>query len=406
MKIDLLINPVKQIVFFEQERLRTIEQGAIACSNQRIVWFGPKSDIPKEFEPLEKLDSGDCVLLPGLIDSHTHTIFAGSREDEFELKLKGATYQEIASQGGGIKNTMRATRNATSQELTIIGLKRLEAAIQLGITTIEIKSGYGLSLNEEVKILEVIRALRSLVPIDIASTFLGAHTVPPEFSDNRSGYVELIRKEMIPYIAEHHLAEFCDAFCETNVFTLDETRSVFETAKKHGMKLKLHADQLSNTGGAELCAEMGAVSADHLENISQRGIDALSRSKVIANLLPGCSFFLNMQYPPARKLIDSGVSVALSTDFNPGSCMTQNLQMIMSIACTQMRMTPEEVIRGVTLNAAKSLDRSDLGNIQTGMKADAALFRVPNYQFIPYHFAQNHIAHVVKNGKIIFSCDQ
>lgn len=402
MKIQLLIENAKQTVFFEQGQLRTIDNGAVACSDGKIIWFGLMESLPKELEPAEKLDAGGCVILPGLIDSHTHTIFAGSREDEFELKIKGATYQEIASQGGGIKSTMRATRKATKEELLAVGKKRLADATAFGITTLEIKSGYGLSFDDEIKMLEVIQELRTQSPLDIAATFLGAHTLPPEFSDNRRGYIDLICKKMIPHIAQNKLAEFCDAFCETHVFTIEETRIIFETAKKYGLKLKLHADQLTNTGGAELCAELGAVSADHLENISERGIEALARSNTVACLLPGCSFFLKMQYPPARKMIEAGIPVALATDFNPGSCMTQNLQMIMSIACTQMRMTPAEVIKAVTVNAARALGRSDIGNIQTGMKADLALLEAPNYAFIPYNFAQNHIRYTIKNGQIIF----
>ena len=403
MKIDLLIDNAKQVIYFEQEQLRVIENGSVACSNGRIVWFGAKEALPKDLVIAQTLDASGCVVLPGLIDSHTHTIFAGSREDEFELKLKGATYQEIAAQGGGIKSTMRSTRKASIEELTSIGLNRLGNAIAFGITTIEIKSGYGLSFDDEIKMLEVIRALRKFVPLDIIATFLGAHTLPPEFASDRQGYIDLICNKMIPHIVSNQLAEFCDAFCETHVFTADETRTIFETAKKHGLKLKLHADQLTNTGGAELCAEMGAVSADHLENISDYGIDALSRSGTVAALLPGCSFFLKMQYPPARKMIEAGIPVALATDFNPGSCMTQNLQMIMSIACTQMRMTTAEAIKAVTLNAARALDRKDIGNIQTGMKADLALFDAPNYQFIPYNFAQNHIRFVVKSGQLSFT---
>lgn len=403
MNIDLLINNAKQIIYFSDDQLRIIENGSIACSNGKIVWFGVKDSAPKDFTVSQTLDASECIAMPGLIDSHTHTVFAGSREDEFELKIKGATYQEIAAKGGGIKSTMRATRKASKEELTDIGLKRLRNIIALGITAIEIKSGYGLSFDDEIKMLEVIRALQKLVPIDITATFLGAHTLPPEFSSDRQGYIDLICHKMIPHIAENKLAEFCDAFCETNVFTIDETRTVFEAAKKNGLKLKLHADQLTNTGGAELCAEMGAVSADHLENISDRGIEALASSNTVACLLPGCSFFLKMQYPPARKMIEAGIPIALATDFNPGSCMTQNLQMILSIACTQMRMTPAEVIKAVTLNAARALGRTDIGNIQNGMKADLALFEAPNYQFIPYNFAQNHIRHVIKNGQVLFT---
>ncbi len=403
MTIDLLIRNAKEVVFFENEQLRTIENGSVACSGGKVVWLGPAPALPGDFKPQQTIDAADCVILPGLIDSHTHTVFAGSREHEFEMKLAGATYQDIAAKGGGIKSTMRATRQASKQELIAIGAQRLEQALAFGITTMEIKSGYGLSFDDEIKMLEAIRALKETSPQDVSSTFLGAHTLPPEFSSDRQGYIGLICNKMIPYIAEHQLAEFCDAFCETNVFTIEETRTVFKAAMKYGLKLKLHADQLSNTGGAELCAEMGAVSADHLENISDRGIEALAGSGVVAGLLPGCSFFLNMQYPPARKMIKAGIPIALATDFNPGSCMTQNLQMIMSIACTQMRMTVEEVIKGVTLNAARSLCKNDVGNIQPGMKADLALFAVPNYRFIPYNFAQNHIRFVVKSGKIVYS---
>lgn len=403
MFIDLLIQNAKQIVYFEDGQLRTVEGGSIACAGGEIVWFGAHASLPKGLTFGKSLDASQYVVLPGLIDSHTHTLFAGSRENEFEMKLAGATYQDIAAKGGGIKSTMRATRQASQEELIAIGTERLQKAMAFGITTIEIKSGYGLSFDDEIKMLETIRTLRQSTPMDLSATFLGAHTLPPEFTDNRKGYIDLICNKMIPYITEHKLAEFCDAFCETNVFTIEETRRVFEVARDHGLRLKLHADQLTNTGGAELCAEMGAVSADHLENISERGIEALAGSGVVAGLLPGCSFFLKMQYPPARKMIEAGIPVALATDFNPGSCMTQNLQMIMSIACTQMRMTTAEAIQGVTVHAARSLDRNDIGNIRNGLKADLALFDVPNYQFIPYNFAQNHVRHVVKSGEIVYT---
>jgi len=403
MKIDLLVRDAAQVIFFESGAFQTYENASVASAGEKIVWLGASGSLPADLDvsTASVVDARGCVILPGLIDSHTHTVFAGSREDEFEMKLQGATYAQIAQKGGGIVNTMHATRRVSKGELVAIGLDRVRQAMEFGITTLEIKSGYGLTQADEIKMLEAISELRNHTPVDIVSTFLGAHTFPPEFRKNREAYVTLVCKEMIPMVADRKLAEFCDAFCEKDVFTVDQTRRIFETAKKFGLKLKLHADQLTNAGGAELCAEMGAVSADHLENISEEGIDALKFSNVVAGLLPGCSFFLNMQYPPARKLIQAGVSVALATDFNPGSCMTQNLQLIMSIACTQMKMTPAEVIEGVTLNAAKSLGRKDIGNIQVGLKADLAIFKVPNYRFIPYNFGQNHLKHLIKSGKVI-----
>ncbi len=317
------------------------------------------------------------------------------------MKILGATYQEIAAKGGGIKNTMRATRTATHDELLESARHRLRKALEFGVTTLEIKSGYGLTFEDEIKILEVINRLKKEGPQDIVATFLGAHTLPPEFTGNRRGYIDLVIDRMIPEIAKRQLADFCDVFCETGVFTPDETREIFSAAQSAGLRLRLHADQLSNTGGTELAVSMSALSADHLENISGSGIDALRGSGAIAGLLPGCSFFLNMRYPPARKMLDAGIPVALATDFNPGSCMTQNLPLIMSIACAQMRMTPAESITAVTLNAARSLGRGDIGNIRPGLQADFALFDAPDYRYIPYHFGQNHIAHVIKKGKLL-----
>ena len=296
---------------------------------------------------------------------------------------------------------MRATREASFEELLESGRRRIKRAAGFGITTLEIKSGYGLSVEDELKILKVIQTLAKEESVDIVPTFLGAHTVPPEYADQREAYIDLVIAEMIPEIARQGLATYCDVFCETNVFSVAETRRIFEAALDQGLKLKLHADQLTNTAGTELAVEMGAVSADHLENISEQGIAALEKSSTVAGLLPGCSFFLNMQYPPARKLIERGIDVVLATDFNPGSCMTQNLQLIMSIASTQMRMTPAETIKAVTLNAAKSVERTDIGNLGKGFKADLCLFKIPDYRYLNYNFGQNHIYHVVKDGAIL-----
>lgn len=404
MKSELLIKDAKQVIAFINGQFSVLEHASVFCSDGIIQWVGPSEAIPREFcrgPFVRTLHAAEQVVLPGLIDAHTHTLFAGSRESEFEMKIQGISYQEIAARGGGIKNTMAATRKASKDELLALGRKRLRKALEFGITTLEIKSGYGLSYNDEIKILEVIQALKNEGPQDIIPTFLGAHTIPPEYRENRRGYIDMIIYELLPYIREKNLAEYCDVFCETNVFTPEETREIFKAAMAHGFKLRLHADQLTNTGGAELAASCQAVAADHLEHISEAGIAALRDAGVVAGLLPGCSFFLRMPYPPARELIDAGVPVALATDFNPGSCMTQNLPLIMSIACTQMRMTPAEAIQGVTCHAARALERDDIGNIRPGMKADLAIFDVPSYAYIPYHFGQNHIVHVIKNGKVV-----
>lgn len=401
---SVLIQHARQAIYFEGERLCSLPDAFIVVRGATIEWLGNETGYQEKYAHStfdEVFDARSHVVLPGLIDSHTHTVFAGSREEEFEMKIQGVSYQEIAARGGGIKNTMRATRKASPEELYTLARKRLQKALEFGITTLEIKSGYGLSLEDEIKILEVIARLKKEGPQDILATFLGAHTLPPEFADNRKGYVELVVDKMIPVVAERRLADFCDVFCETNVFTPEETRQIFTAARQAGLALRLHADQLTNTGGAQLAAQMQALSADHLENISDQGITALREAGTVAGLLPGCSFFLNMRYPPARKLIDAGVPVALATDFNPGSCMTQNLPLIMSIACTQMRMTPAESIAGVTLHAARSLNLPHVGNIQTGLQADLALFEVPDYRYIPYHFGQNHIARVMKKGQWI-----
>lgn len=402
---DLILKNAHQLVTFQNEDL-SLESDALAARDGVIVWLGKTADLGKSVQPskdCQVLDAADKVVLPGLIDSHTHLVFGGSRENEFDMRCRGATYEEIAAAGGGIKSTMRSTRAETAELLFEKGTARLNTMLALGVTTVEIKSGYGLDLVNELKILEVINRLGQTHPADIVPTFLGAHTVPPEFLNDRDGYVDLVIHEMIPEVTRRKLAVFCDVFCETNVFTVDETQKVFEAARQSGLKLTLHADQLTNTGGAELAASMGATSADHLENISEKGIEALAASGTVAGLLPGCSFFLNMQYPPARKLIERGIPVALATDFNPGSCTTENLPLIMTIACTQMKMTPEEVIKAVTLNAAKSIDRDDVGNLAVGLQADFVIFDVPDFRYIPYHFGHNHAEQVVKRGQTVFS---
>lgn len=392
----------------DESGLGIIKNGAIAIGDEKIVWIGYHNEIPKEYSSLQALkiiDAKGKVVMPGLIDSHTHLIFAGSRENEFEMRIKGRSYLEILEMGGGILSTVEATRRASFQELFYLGEKRLNRMLTKGITTVEAKSGYGLSFKDEVKILEVMKALNESHPIDIVSTFLGAHTVPKEYKNNRLQYIDLIIHEMIPKVAQEGIAEFCDVFCEEKAFSIEESREILETGKRYGLKPKIHADQLSPNGGAELAAEVGAFSADHLEYISEKGIEMLAQKGVVAVVLPGASFFLSMnKFPPVREMIKKGVLVALATDLNPGSSMTESLPLIMTMGCTMFKMTPEEVIRAVTINAAKSIDREkEIGSLEVGKNADLIILDIPNFKYFPYHFGIDHVEMVIKRGKIVYN---
>jgi imidazolonepropionase len=342
--------------------------------------------------------------MPGLIDSHTHLVFAGSREREFEQRIQGLSYLEIAERGGGILSTVEATRTASFDELLFLGRKRLDRMLSKGVTTIEAKSGYGLSLQDELKILRVIRKLNEIHPVDIVATFLGAHTIPKEYKSERSRYVDLVTREMIPEVAGQGLAQFCDVFCEEKAFSLAETRKILVAGKEYGLKPKLHADQLSSGNGAELAAEVGACSADHLEYVSPEGMERMAEKGVVAVLLPGASFFLSMKkYPPAREMIERGLAVSLATDFNPGSSMTESLTLMMTMGCILYRMLPEEVIRATTVHAAKSMGReSQVGALERGKQADLLILDAPNYRYLPYHFGVDHVERVIKRGKVVY----
>lgn len=381
-----------------------ITDGAILLSDGRITWLGPTADLPSLPPDTEIMDAPGKVVLPGLVDSHTHLIFAGSRAEEFEQRLQGRTYQEIAAGGGGINATVQCVRQATHGELKALARRRLQRLVQFGITTVEVKSGYGLSLADEIKCLEVIAELNQEGPLELVPTFLGAHAVPPEYAKDRDGYLRLVLDDMLPEIARRRLAEFCDVFCETGVFDVNESERVLRRAWELGFKLKLHADELTPLGGAELAARVGAVSADHLLCISERGIDALAAANTVATLLPGTAFFLGMKYAPARQLIERGVPVALASDCNPGTCPTENLPLIGVMACTQMRMLPSEVVTALTLNAAAALGRSGrLGSLEVGKQADLVLFDVPDYRQLFYHFGVNHVWRVIKRGRVVYA---
>jgi imidazolonepropionase len=384
--------------------LAIVEDGAILIRDNLIEAIGKTAQF-EDFPDIEFINAADCVVLPGFVDSHTHPIFAGTRENEYEQRIAGATYREIAERGGGIRSTVRKTRAATEEELFETGLERVETFLRHGTTTIEAKSGYGLTTEDELKILRVIKRLNDETPLDLIGTFLGAHEIPDEHRDNRGEYLRLIKEEMLPAVVDQNLAENCDVFCESHVFSNDEARSILQRAKDLGLNLRFHADQLTMCGGAELAIELGASSADHLEQIDDATIEKLKSSDVSPVLLPGSVFHLGLsKYSPARKMIDAGLPIVLATDFNPGSSPTQNMQMILSLACTQMRMTPAEAITASTINAAHSLGRSTtIGSIEPGKLADLVIYDCEDYRQIPYFFGVNHARVVVKNGTVVYS---
>jgi len=412
IEVDLVIKNVQELLtlsplFKDESGLGIIRNGVVAVKGAKIFWIGKAEELTGKFilkrDGLE-IDAGGKTLMPGLIDPHTHLVFAGSRENEFEQRIRGLSYLEIAEKGGGILSTVEATRKASFDELFSLGKKRLDRMLSKGVTTLEGKSGYGLSLDDEVKILRVLKALQESHPIEIVPTFLGAHTIPREFRDARSRYIDLVVEEMIPRVAQERLAEFCDVFCEEKAFTLEESKRILDRGKRHGLKPKIHADQLSPGGGAELAAEIGAFSADHLEYISREGIKKMAEKGVPAVLLPGASFFLSMEkYPPAREMIEEGVAVSLATDLNPGSSMTESLTLIMTMGCTMFKLSPKEVIQGTTIHAARSMGRErEIGSLEAGKQADLLLLDIPNYRYLPYHFGVDHAELVVKKGRVVY----
>ncbi len=383
--------------------LAIVEHGSLLFENERIAWVGPHAEMPPLPADASRLDVSGRVVLPGFVDSHTHLLFAGSREAEFEQRLQGRTYQEIAAQGGGINATVARVRQASREELKAAARPRLERFLRFGVTTVEVKSGYGLSLADEVKCLEAIADLNADGPLELVPTFLGAHAVPPEYRHDQAGYVRLLTDEMLPEIARGRLAEFCDVFCETGVFTLEESERILRTAQRLGFRLKLHADELTPLGGAELAARIGAVSADHLLCVTEAGIAALAQAGTVAALLPGTAFFLGAAYAPARRLIERGVPVALASDCNPGTCPTENLLLLGTMACTQMKMLPAEVVMALTLNGAAAVGRAEtIGSLAPGKQADLVIYDVPDYRRLFYHFGVSHVAAVIKRGRVVY----
>lgn len=384
----------------EMRAIETIDNAALVVLSDTIEWIGRDADLPERYaENADSIDGAGLVALPGFVDMHTHMVFGATREEEFAMRCSGATYQEIAAKGGGINNTVRTTREADKSRLRKQTIRFLDKMIRHGSTTVEIKSGYGLSEKDELKMLDVIRMVKEDHLITIVSTFLGAHALPPEYKEHREEYVDLVCKRMIPYVAQKKLTGFCDVFCENGFFTLDESRRILQTGIDHGLTPKIHADELSPLGGSELAVEVKAISADHLEHISDKAIELFAKSDVIAGMLPGVSFYLGHDYAPARKLIDAGAVVALATDFNPGSCVSYSVPLMMTMACTQMKMTPEESLTAATINAAAALNISDrVGSIEKGKLADIVFLQIPNYLYLPYHYGENHVGAVMKGG--------
>ncbi len=351
----------------------------------------------------EIIDVSNKIVLPGLIDCHTHIVFSGSRANEFKMKLAGVDYEEIARQGGGIISTVKAVRESSEEDLFQIAKERVEHFISQGITSLEIKSGYGLDFENEIKILKVIKQLKRETPIDIVPTFLGAHTIPPEYKEKQSEYVDLVINEMLPYVAENSLADYCDVFCEATAFSTSETKRIFEKATQLNLRLKLHTDQFNNLGGLDLAIAMNADSVDHLEVLADDDIPKIAGNELTVVLLPGVSFFLNYDFAPARKLIDSKAAVALSTDFNPGSSHIANLNLIMSLAALKMKMTIEETITAVTINAAKAINvHRKTGSIEPNKSADFSVFDTNEYADIVYNVGKNLNCMTIKNGKVIY----
>ena len=386
--------------------LGIVEGGCLAAREGRIVFSGSRRDFEREVwlgEEAVLLDASERVVIPGFVDAHTHLAFAGSRHDEFSLRLAGATYEEIAARGGGILSTVRATRDAGAEQIEEGIRDRLDVMLRHGTTTCEAKSGYGLSPEAETGLLRALAAAGASHPVDIIHTFLGAHALPPEYRDDRPGYVRLVAETMIPAVATEGLARYCDVFCERGAFGLEESRAVLQAGRSHGLGLRVHADQLSESGGSILAAQLGAASADHLDFIGEEGIRAMAAAGVSAGVLPGASFCLRSQrQAPARRLIEAGVPVFLATDCNPGTSFTESMIATMTLGCLLAGMAVEEALAAATINGAFSLGLgAEVGSLVPGMRADVAVLDIPHYAHAVYHYGVNHVTAVVKAGRVV-----
>lgn len=410
--IDTILTNIGQLLTMESggpraggsmQDLQVTEDAVIGIHDGRIVFAGHKG-AEEEYEARDIIDCGGRLVTPGLVDPHTHLVFGGSREKELNLKIQGMSYLDILAQGGGILSTVTDTKAASEEELIEKGLFHLGRMLSYGITTAEVKSGYGLDKDTELKQLTAAKKLGERQPVDLVTTFMGAHAIPPEYKNSPDEFLDRML-QLLPEIKEKDLAQFADIFTETGVFTVRQSRNYLKKAAEAGFGLKIHADEIDPLGGAELAAELGAVSADHLVGASDEGIRKLAESGTIAVLLPGTTFYLGKHtYARAREMIDAGVRVSLATDFNPGSSPTENLQLIMSIAALHLKMTAEEIWHAVTVNAAYAIGKGEeAGQIKAGRLADIVIWEAPNYMYIPYHYGVNHVHRVIKNGKTAVS---
>lgn len=418
--LDLIIIHINELVTMDSKygvprrgknmaELAPIHDGAVAISGNSIVFVGTTNELFSNFSPNGKtviINATNRLVTPGFVDPHTHIIFDGFRENELEMKLAGKTYIEILESGGGILKTVKATRKATLEILIQNGKKILNRMMEYGTTTMETKSGYGLDVENEIKSLLAAKELNLEHPMDVISTFLGAHAVPPEYEGETDDYVELIISEMIPKVAQEELAEFCDVFCEEGIFSVVQTKKILKAAMKYGLKPQIHIDEIVDTNGALLAAELNAVQTGHMLKSNDEGLRAMKKAQTIATLLPGTPFCLMMRdYAPARKIIEYGIPIALATDLNP-NCWTESMQIIIALACYHMKLSPAEALTAATINAACALQKQEqIGSIEVGKKADLIIFDVPNHNFLPYQFGVNLVSKVIKNGKIVVDFD-
>lgn len=417
-RIDLLIHNIGTLITMQGSRgprrgsemseVVAVRRGAVAIRDGIIVAAGPEDEVLAQIGglPIErKHDAEGLLVTPGLIDPHTHLVHGGSRENELDLKLKGVSYLDILAQGGGILSTVRSTRQASEDELYSKATKSLDTMLSFGVTTAEAKSGYGLTLEDELKQLRVVRKLNQEHPVDLVSTFMGAHMVPEEYKGRSRDFVRLITEQMLPEVKRQALAEFCDVFCEHGVFSVEESEQILLAAMEMGFGLKIHADEIEPMGGAQLAGKLGCISAEHLIAASDEGLEAMRQAGVIAVCLPATSFNLRLKHHArARRMIEMGLAVALSTDYNPGSSPTESLQLVMTLGCLNLGMTPEEVLTAVTINAAHAIGKADtVGSLEAGKQADLVIFKADNLAYLPYHFGINHVHTVFKRGNMVVS---